>query len=491
MSTRATAIISTGSDCPIRRPIVAGLLLLVSPLTAAVHGVPEAPRPGPQPMVWAAFENDFFCDRILNADDYRTGGGNAGAIVPLDGGWDVVARYDYAALTRRGSGSGSTDRSRIDVQSGAAGLALTGVAGPWRWRAAGGAGALFSGDFGGDGIQNSIHGNISDQPLDLPYEHRLRWTSYLWADAEASLTVLGALPAGLGPGGVDVRVRGSFAATAAGSLPFDLGASLIGTGQAGVWWIGGRYLGLDRRPLSDTAAATARREMGWWVGAGTAVLATSSGLSLTYGAEVNPRSGATAGTLALDWQPPRSVEPGPDVRQGFLHGVGTRGFAVQLVAPSRQLPRGTWWAVDGAVEYRWGKGEGYRIEGCEVQVDQLAGGLEASAGTPAGSWVRADLCAQALIGARVERVAVLSPQAAYQQDTAARPVAVGALRMHLGTDAAGPDWSFLNRFRPGVGLRYTVPWRSARAEAAQGGGSLAYQRPRLGWDWELAFISRW
>ncbi|GDY14722.1 hypothetical protein LBMAG53_36000 [Planctomycetota bacterium] len=486
-------------------------VILASGAHGAVSGVPEPPRPGPEPVVWGIFTNDYLVDRILDDDDGRTYGAALGgqwktAALPVT----VIAGWDYAVLTRRDRPDGTGDptligseASRVDEHRFSLGVGDHGIdqmVGLVRWQWAAGLGATLSGAYAGDRMQNYLHQRILHiPPAYLPYEYSRKQTAFAWARAGLTMAIDNpAMMREVGPGGLDLRLTGSLAPTARGGVPWDAALDLVSRGNQGNWWIGGRFVGFDRRTLSDTAASVARQEAGMWVRAGSAVLPSGDcGVAMTYFAEVNPRSGATNGGISFDWinasslpsDQPTSPHP-EDVRQSFLYAMRSTGYGVQIVWPSRWLGQGDWWAWDFLSEYRWGDAEDYEYRGNSVQADQFMLGTELRLRLPEAYWVKADIEGQVLTGARVERIAVVEKDADYTQDQSVRPASQLAVRSHLGFGP--PGLTRLGRLRLGAGMHVVAPWWQARSEPSVGGsGGAAYQLPRWGWNMEISFLSRW
>jgi hypothetical protein len=453
---------------------LAGFLVLAA---LAVDAPPRLPERTPEGLrAWLVADNDFFAGRLLNADDFRTGGGQAG-LGWRHQAWTAAAAYGYAALTLRAPTAVAGARS--DEQTLAAGLFWHGATDALRGRVGIGGGWRTAGRYGGGLAQNALHRRIDDAPVELPYSDQGQ-SGLVWASTDLTWRAIPAAAGGLIAGGLDLGLHTRAAPTFRGGVPWDAGVRATSTGASGWAWVQARFAGFDRRCLSGPAAATSRHESGWWVGAGMTIASSGTGSDLTYAAEVAPGTGATIGSIGLSTG---AAHPGGagerSARQTIAYGEGSRGLAVTAALPAAWLPRGRWWTTALATQWRWGQvaAEAARIR----EADQLTTGIEARCAIPDDHGLVADLGVHLLTGCRVERLTTPTSRA-----VAWRPVTSCGLSVHAGAGNAWPALGWASRLRPGVAVRWHVPWRTATTADGE-----RFQTPVRGIDWECSVTTAW
>jgi hypothetical protein len=448
------------------RPALPIFLLILSATiaSAAVSGVPEAPRPGARPAVWLAWGNDAFGGETGdNTDDYRTNAVTLG--VQLDG-W--IIGLEHSMLTDR--------RQGVELRSDQLNLA---VGHEWELRLsaydrlwlAGGLGARATGTYGGQQIQDRWHAINGFRPFELAEDESAQ-EGTIWAHGEWLFTGEAAgipdLPF-VRPGQLGLDLRSSAMLTSGGEQVGSLSASLVLLGADAHAMFGlTRELRGGTSP-NQTAQRTAEHEEGTWftygLGAGGWFVHGGWGLS----------GDATWGALGWQWgrTPARtatqvaSLEGVVAIYQGYALGMQYRwqpGWLGEL--SQRQL--------SCFADYRFGRfpGSASMLDNSLVMRQGLLGvdWEPLRLGGPTMSFAP---FIQGGAGMREERIKVTGERAYYPEQGAQRTVVQGSvgLRCQFSTGSV-----LLPAY--GFSLVYDawLPLDDATAKDPMGGDPLHYQQ---------------
>lgn len=440
------------------------ILLACAPamLSAAVSGVPEAPRPGTPPLAWLSWGNDAFGGETgANTDDYRT---NAFALWLQHDGW--IGGADYAQLTDRFEQGTRSDQLNLALGHEWAGdLQAAG-----QWRLSGGLGLRMTAALGGQWLQDRWHqaNGFTQYTLEEDDEET---EGTAWMHGEWLLT--GAefgfpdMP-WLRPGQLGLALRASGQATTGGELQGSAGLHIVLLGSDGH-----AMFGLDQEVREGTApnhttARTAAHEDGTWLayaaGAGGWFFQGATGLdqSATWGA-IGWQWGRTPGRSAGQTA---TLEGLFALYQGYALGLQYRWQPEWLAGLAESLST--------YVDYRFGRYPGLDWPGTDsVLMRQGLAGVDWELVRLGGQQVSVAPFVQGGAGIRDEQVTSAGNDPHFAGQGALRAVVQGTfgLRMMFGLGTTR---------LPAYGLSIVydtwLPLDGAEAVDETTGQSVAYQQ---------------
>jgi len=402
------------------RALLASVLTLGVAL-AAVPGLPDAPRPGPLPGAWLIWANDTFDGEIGETpDDLRTNAFAGGVRLGR-----ILLAADYSILTDRGFID--AHRGRSDELTTTAGVLLIDdrLRDGWSARLAAGVGARWSGDLGGEGIQNGWHRQIGEDTIEVPYEEGdpvgLGWGEGAWLQT-------GGLPRVplLAGGQLGIEAHAAGLVTGAGEIQASAGVRLVLLGRDG--WV---HVGVVRDwrggdPATATAARVAEEESGnaieYGVGAGALGLAFAVNLDHGYGSGAlsfaTGRRPAVAGPAQL-----AEVEGGLGLYAGYALGWQYRwrpGLIGRLIGGR----------CAALVDYRYGRVAPAGWEDNHLVARQGLVGIEVAAAPPRDGFQLVPFVYVAG-GVRQEAVTAVGDRPRYGDQDAVAPVVQGGLGLRI------------------------------------------------------------
>jgi hypothetical protein len=454
------------------------LMLGIGAAHAAVPGLPEAPRPGPLPTVWASWANDTFDGEIGETpDDLRTNAFTAGVRLGR-----AVLVIDDSLLTDRGFHD--PHRGRSDEVTATAGALLIDdrLRDGWSARLAAGAGGRWTGDFGGESLQNGWHRRIGEPEVAAPYESAdpvaLGWLDAAWLQT-------GGLPRVplLAGGQLGLEARAGGLATIGDERQARAAARLVLLGHDGWVHLGAVHDWRDGTPATHTAARVAAEERGTWIeyGMGAGALGLSFAVNLDH----------DLGAGALSWSTGRRpVVAGEDHAAEVEGGIGLyAGYALGWQYRWRPgiLVRALGGRCSALVDYRYGRERPDGWDDTHLVARQGLVGLELAAAAPRGG-VQAIPFLYLGGGIRQEFVSIVGDRPRFGEQDAVAPVVQGGVGMRF---AAG-ELPRPGREAPRYALAVTYDgWLPLREAALVEDPSERYLRPALALGGRISALVRW
>jgi hypothetical protein len=280
-------VIHPKTNGPGRCPLVAVVLLISLYSTVwAVAGPPEPPQPGPLPALWISLGNDSLGVRQLTSDketdDFRTSQTNVGLVL-----WQRLAMVmDYSMLTDRAAASRADE-----ITFTAGGVNQRAEDDGLRWFAAG-VGLRYTGDVGGQRIQDDFHHYIHGTGYFLHYDEPI-WEGLAYVVLDRSWRLERAF-------GFDAQLS-----TQGGTRRFEMDATARAVLRERIFggdcrqWFGPSWRVREGNGLASTSEAVARFEDGEWLDYGLAYRKLS--LSGDWNPFEQKSSGALGIVLVTDW----------------------------------------------------------------------------------------------------------------------------------------------------------------------------------------------